>query len=106
MRYFNNFYAQFKLTERFGLITGLDLGIQQRSKGSSEFDFWYSPVLIGQFTVSQNWKAAIRAEYYQDQTGIIIPTETINGFRTSGLSLNMDYSPTPAIFFAELKEDG
>ncbi|SEF68028.1 porin [Algoriphagus boritolerans] len=98
MRYFNNFYAQFKLTERFGLITGLDLGIQQRSKGSSEFDFWYSPVLIGQFTVSQNWKAAIRAEYYQDQTGIIIPTETINGFRTSGLSLNMDYSPTPAIF--------
>lgn len=97
MRYFNNFYGQFQLTDRFGLITGFDFGAQQIQKGSSEYNFWLSPIIIGQFSVSQSWKAAIRVEYYQDQTGIIIQTNTLNGFRTSGISLNLDYSPSPAI---------
>lgn len=32
MRYFNNFYGQFQLTDRFGLITGFDFGAQQIQK--------------------------------------------------------------------------
>lgn len=94
MRYFNNFYGQFQLTEKFGLITGFDIGTQQRTKNSSAYDFWLSPVIIGQYTINDIWKTAIRAEYYQDETGIIIPTGTPNGFKTTGLSLNFDYSPT------------
>lgn len=95
MRYFNNFYGQFQLTEKIGLIAGFDLGWQQKEKNSMEYDTWLSPVIIGQFTFHQNWKLAIRGEYYQDQTGIIIPTENINGFKTTGLSMNLDYSPSP-----------
>ncbi len=98
LRYFNNFYGQFQLTEKFGLITGFDIGAQQSFKGSSEFDIWLSPVIIGQLSIDQSLKVGIRAEYYQDKTGIIIPTGTVNGFHTSSLSLNLDYSPTPAIF--------
>lgn len=97
MRYFNNFYGQFQFMEKFGLIAGFDIGTQQRTKNSSVYDFWFSPVIIGQFAINNNWKTAIRAEYYQDETGIIIPTGTINGFRTTGLSLNLDYSPTQNI---------
>lgn len=97
MRYFNNFYGQFQFTEKFGLIAGFDIGTQQRTKNSSVYDFWFSPVIIGQFSINKNWKTAIRAEYYQDETGIIIPTGTINGFRTTGLSLNLNYSPTQNI---------
>ena len=93
MRYFNNFYGQFQLTEKVELIAGFDLGIQQRSKSSSSYDLWLSPVVIGQYRISQNWKTAIRAEYYQDKTGIIIPIGTENGFQTTGLSLNLDYAP-------------
>jgi hypothetical protein len=93
MRFFNNFYGQFQLTENIGLIAGFDLGFQQREKDSEEYDIWLSPVIIGQFAFHQNWKVAIRGEYYQDQNGIKIPTETLNGFRTTGLSLNVDYSP-------------
>jgi hypothetical protein len=93
MRYFNNFYGQFQLSRRFGLIGGFDIGAQQRAKDVSSYDFWFSPVIIGQFTISKNWRMAIRAEYYQDETGIIIPTNTSNGFKTSGLSLNVDYTP-------------
>ncbi|MBK8518343.1 MAG: porin [Saprospiraceae bacterium] len=94
MRYFNNFYGQFQCTEKFGLIVGLDIGTQQRVKNSSIYSLWFSPVIIGQFSINKNWKTAIRAEYYQDETGIIIATGTINGFKTTGLSLNLDYTPT------------
>lgn len=97
MRYFNNFYGQFQPIKKFGLIAGFDFGTQQRIKGSSDYDFWFSPVIIGQFAINKTWKTAIRAEYYQDETGIIIPTSTPNGFKTTGLSLNLDYSPTQNI---------
>lgn len=94
MRYFNNFYGQFSLTEKLGLIAGFDIGIQQRSKHSSSYGYWLSPVIIGQFLINKSWKTAIRAEYYQDQSGIIIRSATPNGFATTGLSINIDYSPT------------
>jgi hypothetical protein len=97
MRYFNNFYGQFQLTEKIGLIAGFDLGLQQKEKNSMEYDTWLSPVIIGQYAFHQNWKAAIRGEYYLDQKGIIISTESPNEFKTAGLSLNLDYSPIPNI---------
>ncbi|MGE0568943.1 MAG: outer membrane beta-barrel protein, partial [Bacteroidia bacterium] len=94
MRYFNNLFGQFQFTERFGSIIGFDIGMQQRAKYGSTYDFWLSPIIIGQFSINDHWKIAIRAEYYQDETGIIIPTGTPNGFKTTGFSLNLDYSPT------------
>lgn len=98
MRYFNNFYGKIHVTKKFGLITGFDIGIQQRNIHSSVFDFWFSPVIIGQFIINDQWKTAIRGEYYQDKAGVIILKETANGFKTTGLSLNLDYSPTQNIF--------
>jgi hypothetical protein len=79
------------------LITGFDIGTKQRAKISSVYDLWFSPVIIGQFKITQNWKSAIRAEYYQDEKGIIISTGSSSGFKTTGLSLNFDYSPTQNI---------
>jgi hypothetical protein len=94
MRYFNNLYGQFQVAGTFDVIAGFDFGTQQRSKGSTAYEFWFSPIIIGQYRVNNTWKTAIRAEYYQDGTGIIIPTGTTNGFQTTGLSLNLDYSPS------------
>ena len=97
MRFFNNFYGQFQFTDKFRLIAGFDIGAQQRAKNSIAYELWFSPVLIGQATINKSWRTAVRAEYYQDETGIIIPTSTPNGFKTIGLSLNFDYSPTENI---------
>ena len=102
MRYFNNLYGQFQITEKLILIAGTDIGTQQESKGSSVYDFWFSPTVIGQFRINKTWKAAIRAEYYQDETAVLIGvynavSGTMNGFGTSGLSLNIDYSPAQNI---------
>ncbi len=97
MRYFNNFYTQLQFTEKVGFIAGFDIGIQQKIKNSLVYDLWFSPVLIIQFALNNHWKTAVRGEYYQDQTGIIILTGTSNGFRTSSLSFNLDYSPANTI---------
>lgn len=99
MRYFNNFYTIAQLNDKFGLTAGFDIGVQQRAEGSSEYDAWYTPVLIARYTPSEHWRVAARAEYYADANGVIIATGTPNGFKTFGYSLNLDYLPIENVMF-------
>lgn len=98
-RYFNNFYGQFQLTEKFGLIAGFDIGMQQIKKDTSAYNTWYSPVLILQYKPGTKVRVAARAEYYSDEKGVIIATGTTNGFKTMGYSLNFDYLPIENVMF-------
>lgn len=91
MRYFHNFYGQFQLTEKFGMIVGFDFGAQQKAKNSSEYNTLYSPVLILKYAPTEKISIAARGEYYSDANGVIISTGTLNGFQTYGYSLNLDY---------------
>lgn len=91
MRYFHNFYGQFQLNESFGLTVGFDIGAEQKAKGSSSYNNWYSPVLIAKYNPIENHSIAVRGEYYSDKNGVIIATNTPNGFQTWGYSINYDY---------------
>ncbi len=91
MRYFHNFYGQLQLTEKLGMILGFDLGAQQKTKNSSDYNTWYSPVFILKYAASEKVSIAARGEYYSDANGAIINTGTLNGFQTIGYSLNIDY---------------
>lgn len=93
IRFFNNIYGHWSITEKAGLTLGFDVGLQQESKESSSYNFWYSPVAIFRHVLSHDWSYAIRGEYYADPTQIIITTGTANGFKTVGISLNLDYKP-------------
>ncbi len=90
MRYFHNFYGQFQLNKKLSLITGFDMGAQQQTKGSSNYNVWYSPVVIARYQATEKLTFATRAEYYSDKGEVIISTGTPNGFQTFGYSLNMD----------------
>lgn len=98
MRYFNNVYGQFQINNKFGLIAGFDIGMQQRIINSSQYNLWLGPVMIVRYAFTDEWATALRAEYYLDETGVIVSTGTGNGFNTSGLSVNLDYSPTSNFF--------
>jgi hypothetical protein len=98
-RYFNDFYGQFKVTEKTSLIAGFDIGVQQSAKGSSDYDVWYSPIVIAQYKPTSKIQLAARGEYYQDAKGVIIATETPNGFKTYGFSANFDYLPVNNVMF-------
>ncbi len=93
MRYFHNLYGIFKITGKFGIIAGLDYGVEQKAKGSSEMCNWYAPVIIIKYAVSSKICLATRGEYYYDRNGVIIASGTANGFQTAGFSVNIDYTP-------------
>ncbi|HPH85321.1 MAG TPA: porin [Ferruginibacter sp.] len=92
-RYFHNLYGIFNVTSKFGIIAGFDIGSEQKAKGSSSMNTWYSPVLILKYAVNDAWALAARGEYYYDKNGVIIASGTPNGFQTAGFSLNIDYMP-------------
>jgi hypothetical protein len=97
MRYFHNLYAIFNLSSKLGVTAGFDIGSEQKAKGSSDMNTWYSPVLILKYSVNDKWAIAARGEYYEDKNGVIISTGTTNGFKTTGVSLNLDYAPASNI---------
>ena len=90
MRYFHNLYGIIHLSDQFHLTAGFDYGMEQVAKGSSDFNTWYSPVLILKYDLNDTWSVAARGEYYADEHGVIIATGTANGFKTTGFSLNLD----------------
>ncbi|KAA8485300.1 putative OmpL-like beta-barrel porin-2 [Arcticibacter tournemirensis] len=92
-RFYNNFYGIFQLNEKLGLIAGFDYGIQQKEKGSNDYNHIISAVGILRYQVAAKLAMATRIEYYQDGDGMIISTGTPHGFKTTGYSLNIDYSP-------------
>ncbi len=91
MRYFHNLYVTVQASARFAFITGFDVGAEQKSRGSTSYNLWYSPVLIGRYTINSKFTAAIRGEYYNDAKSVLITTSTLNGFQTFGYSANLDY---------------
>ena len=97
MRYFNNLYGQFRISEHFGITAGFDIGLQQEAKGSSDYELWFTPTVIGQYILDTRWSTALRLEYYHDPDGVIIPVDTQDGFRTGGVSWNLDYTPLPRV---------
>jgi hypothetical protein len=90
-RYFNNFYAKIALHKKFQVILGFDYGMQQSSKGSAQYDTWYSPIIITKLSPTPKFDIGVRGEYYMDDKGVIIYTGAPKGFQTYGYSLNIDY---------------
>jgi hypothetical protein len=89
-RHFHNLYGIFNLSDKLELIVDFDIGQEQQSKGSSAYNTWYGTSNILQYAFAKTWAAAVRAEYYSDKNGVIISTGTPNGFKTSGVSVNVD----------------
>lgn len=98
-RYFHNLYGIFNVRDNFGIIAGFDIGAEQKAKGSSKMNTWYTPVLILKHTISNKWTVALRGEYYYDRDGVIIASSSSNGFQTTGFSFNIDYAPVSNALF-------
>jgi hypothetical protein len=90
-RYYHNLYLIFHPTDKLGITLGFDYCMEQKSKGSSDYNSLYSPVVILRYQCSNKLAFAVRGEYYKDENGIIITTGTPNGFQTSAYSFNLDY---------------
>ncbi len=93
MRYFHNFYGIFKLNNKLAATLGFDIGMQQKNKGSSAMDIWFSPTAILRYTPTAKTAIAVRVEYYDDPDNVIAVTSP-NGFSVWGFSANFDWRLT------------
>lgn len=99
MRYYNNVYGIFQLSEKWGVTAGFDYGLEQKSKGSSSYNQWFVPVMIVRYSPTSKVQLAARGEYFKDNKGVIIATSTSNGFQTFGVSANIDYAILPNLIW-------
>ncbi|WP_338790203.1 porin [Bernardetia sp. MNP-M8] len=99
MRYFHDFFMKVDFSDKFEIIAGFDIGAEQKQKESSEYNVWYSPILIAKYNFNEKISLAVRAEHYNDENEVIIVTETQNGFQTSSYSINLDYKITENILW-------
>jgi hypothetical protein len=90
MRYYHNFFALLNPTEKLRITLGFDYCMEQKSKGSSEYNHLLSPAVLIRLALNDKWSITGRGEYYGDENGILIATGTPNGFQTSSFSLNLD----------------
>ena len=99
MRYFNDLYGTFSIGDKCTLAAGIDYGLEQAAKGSSDLNTWYSPILIARYAFTDKLALAGRVEHFNDKHGVIINTGTANGFQTTGYSLNLDVKPMDNVLF-------
>lgn len=99
MRYFNDVYGIFAVTDKFSLIAGVDYGLEQKEKGESSMNNWYGSTIVAKYAFTDKIALAGRYEYYSDEDGVMIPTGTPDGFKTSGYSLNLDVAPVSNVLF-------
>jgi Putative beta-barrel porin-2, OmpL-like. bbp2 len=88
LRTYHNLFLQYDDQRKWGIITGFDIGTQKLSVNT---DIWYSPVAIVRYNATDRVRFAVRGEYYSDKNRVIVATNSISGFKTSGVSGNFDY---------------
>lgn len=99
MRYFHNLYGIFQISNKFGLTTGFDIGAEQKAKGSSQYNVWFTPVVIAKFSPTEKVNLAFRGEYFNDEKEVILATGNPNGFQAWGYSVNFDYVLHPNVLW-------
>lgn len=97
MRYFHHFNFLLKPTEKFGIILGIDNGMQEKIPKyfvdqldlEQTFAFWYTPNVVVRTQLNKQLALAFRGEYYSDVDAVIIG---IPEFATTGVSANIDWT--------------
>jgi Putative beta-barrel porin-2, OmpL-like. bbp2 len=90
MRYFHDLYGIYQVNKKLGLQAAFDIGFEQKEKGSSSYNTWYTWVMGMKYNWNKRITTAFRLEYYQDKNGVIVSTETGAAMAVFGASMNMD----------------
>ncbi len=98
LRFFHNLYTSYALSKKINTALFFDYGTEEK-QNNSDSNSWLGFVWQIQWKASDKINAAFRYEYYKDKTGIIIPPVSVNGFRVSGLSANLDWSITKNVLW-------
>ena len=90
LRFFNNFFCSYVVSEKLNMVVFFDYGIEekQNTTGSNK---WFGFAYQFQWIASKKISSTFRYEYFKDKTGVLITPVSVNGFRLSGFSSNLDW---------------
>ena len=80
-RFFHNLYVQYDINKSFGILAGLDFGLEKNNYHNT--DNWSSPVLILRYIANNKTRIACRVEQYNDRDHLFITSGKIIGFSTN-----------------------
>ena len=89
LRYFQNIYAQWAPVPEWHFTTGLDFGLEQKSKSANRYYSWFAPIIQVSYS-KQQWSFAARAEYFNDVAGVIMPKVQQQPFRMQSYSVSVN----------------
>ncbi|MFC2124473.1 outer membrane beta-barrel protein [Bacteroidota bacterium] len=91
IRYFNHLNAVWQFSDRLGFTLGFDTGFEQENSGSNTYNRWSGIIAVARYTINDQWASALRYEYYGDPEEVMVGTTPGDGYKTSGISSNLDY---------------
>jgi hypothetical protein len=91
MRYFHNLYGLVKLSDHVDLQMAFDIGVEQKAKGSSDYNTWSTVVGGLRYRIGDRLTSGTLLEYYSDKDGVLTITDTGLGLETFGFSETISY---------------
>lgn len=91
MRYFHNFYSQFRIRPKLSAALGFDIGMENERLDGRPRGIWISPLAMVRTHWQGRWQLGGRLEYYSDPGRIIIDISPEHPFEVAGWSVNLDY---------------
>lgn len=88
LRFFNNLFAQYQVSEHLDLSLLFDLGVQGRAIGGAAP--WWGTALLGRWRMTPMVALGARLEHFNDREQVLVTTGTPNGFQVTSASLNVD----------------
>jgi hypothetical protein len=98
-RFFHNFYTQWQWHASWALTAGVDVGIQENQFAGEQPQVWWTPIVMLRWTPKDRLAVALRAEYFQDRNGVVIPVNAPHGFDNLGFSANLDWAVYPGVLW-------
>lgn len=89
MRTYQNLIYQKKITSDFEMKGAFDFGTQKKGNTSGT-NTWFVTAIVPRYQFRQSHFIAGRLEYYHDKNQANVLTNTPNGFKTTGASVNLD----------------
>lgn len=91
MRYYHNLYARYWVSPKLGLTAGVDVGAEQKSKNSTQYNYWYASTAIIRYQFAPKWFVSGRWELFHDKNTTLIEITNPGSFIISGYSANIDF---------------
>lgn len=95
-RIFHDLNFNFSPNNKFSLVGGFDVGVEQKPKADTtagDWNLWHGASLQAKITLSKKVCLGLRLEEFWDKYEVVVPQITLHPFETLGASANIDVKP-------------